>query len=69
MLALSRRIGEELVFEKDGQVIGTIHVSNISDGGGKVSLAFDFPREIGIHRRERFDQLFHPSAKGQTHGA
>ena len=69
MLALSRRIGEELVFEKDGQVIGTSRVSNISDGGGKVRLAFDFPREISIHRRERFYELFHPSSKGQTHGA
>ena len=54
MLALTRRIGEEVVIGDPAQPLGVIRVVEIH--GDKVRLAFDFPRETPINRRELADQ-------------
>ena len=54
MLALTRRVGEEVVLGDPKHPLGVIRVVEIH--GDKVRLAFDFPRETQINRRELADQ-------------
>ena len=54
MLALTRRVGEEIVIGDPSQPLGIIRVVDIH--GDKVRLAFDFPKETEINRRELADQ-------------
>ena len=54
MLALTRRIGEEIVIGDPKQPLGVIRVVDIQ--GDKVRLSFDFPRETSINRRELAEQ-------------
>ena len=54
MLALTRRIGEEVVIGDPNQPLGVIRVVEIH--GDKVRLSFDFPRETPINRRELAEQ-------------
>ena len=54
MLALTRRIGEEIVIGDPNQPLGVIRIVDIQ--GDKVRLSFDFPREISINRRELAEQ-------------
>lgn len=54
MLALTRRVGEEVVIGDPKQPLGVIRVVDIQ--GDKVRLAFDFPRDTQINRRELADQ-------------
>lgn len=55
MLVISRREGEEVVIGEPGNPIGRVRISRIK--GDRVRLAFDFPREIEVHRREVADQI------------
>ncbi len=55
MLVISRREGEEVVIGEPGSPIGMVRIAMIK--GDRVRLAFDFPREIAIHRREIADQI------------
>jgi len=54
MLALTRRVGEEIVIGDPSNPLGVIRVVDIH--GDKVRLAFDFPRDTEINRRELADQ-------------
>lgn len=54
MLALTRRVGEEVVIGDPAQPLGRIRVVEIQ--GDKVRLAFDFPRECQINRKELADK-------------
>jgi len=54
MLALTRRVGEEVVIGDPDSPLGMIRVVEIH--GDKVRLAFDFPRETQINRRELAEQ-------------
>lgn len=54
MLALTRRVGEEVVIGDPKKPDGIIRVVDIH--GDKVRLAFDFPRSTAINRRELADQ-------------
>ncbi|MEM7682506.1 MAG: carbon storage regulator [Planctomycetota bacterium] len=54
MLALTRRIGEEVVIGDPRQPLGLIRVVDIH--GDKVRLAFDFPREMQVNRKELAEQ-------------
>ncbi len=54
MLALTRRIGEEVVIGDPKAPIGVIRVVEIH--GDKVRLSFDFPRDVMINRRELAEQ-------------
>lgn len=62
MLALTRRVGEEVVIGDPAKPLGTIRIVDIH--GDKVKLSFDFPRETPINRRELADQ----KAKQQLEG-
>ncbi len=53
MLALTRRVGEEIVIGDPCNPLGVIRVVDLH--GDKVRLAFDFPRETEINRRELAD--------------
>ena len=59
MLALTRRVGEEIVIGDPKSPLGLIRVVDIH--GDKVRLAFDFPRDCQINRKELADE----KAKGQ----
>ena len=63
MLALTRRIGEEIVIGDPNQPLGVIRIVDIQ--GDKVRLSFDFPREISINRLELAAQKAkqHPTAQ------
>jgi carbon storage regulator CsrA len=50
MLALTRKIGEEVVIGDPRKPLGTIRVVEIH--GDKVKLSFDFPRDTPINRSE-----------------
>jgi len=50
MLVITRREGQEVVIGDPANPIGTIRVADIR--GDRVRLAFAFPREIDVHRRE-----------------
>lgn len=54
MLALTRRIGEEVVIGDPGEPLGMIRVVEIH--GDKVRLSFDFPKEVKINRKELAEQ-------------
>ncbi len=54
MLALTRRIGEEVVIGDPANPLGVIRVVEIQ--GDKVCLAFDFPRSMQVNRKELADR-------------
>ncbi|MEM1353957.1 MAG: carbon storage regulator [Planctomycetota bacterium] len=54
MLALTRRVGEEVVIGDPDSPLGMIRVVEIH--GDKVRLAFDFPKTIDVNRKELADQ-------------
>lgn len=54
MLALTRRVGEEVVIGDPGDPLGMIRVVEIH--GDKVRLSFDFPKEVKINRKELAEQ-------------
>ncbi|MCE9591541.1 MAG: carbon storage regulator [Planctomycetes bacterium] len=54
MLALTRRVGEEIVIGDPKKPLGVIRVVDIH--GDKVRLSFDFPRDTAINRKELADQ-------------
>ena len=54
MLALTRRVGEEVVIGDPQSPLGILRVVEIH--GDKVRLSFDFPREVKINRRELAEQ-------------
>lgn len=61
MLALTRRIGEEIVIGDPSSPLGLIRVVDIN--GDKVKLAFDFPRETQVNRKEIAEQKAADAAK------
>lgn len=54
MLALTRRVGEEVVIGDPAKPLGIVRVVDIH--GDKVRLAFDFPRDMQINRLELAEQ-------------
>lgn len=55
MLVITRREGEEVVIGDPANPSGIIRVASIK--GDRVRLAFAFPREVDVHRREVADQI------------
>jgi len=55
MLVITRREGEEVVIGDPKNPIGVVRIASVK--GERVRVAFDFPREIEIHRREIADQI------------
>ena len=55
MLVITRREGEEVVIGDPSNPLGVVRIASIK--GDRVRLAFAFPREIEVHRREVADQI------------
>lgn len=55
MLVITRREGEEVVIGDPANPLGVVRVVGMK--GDRVRLAFDFPREVDVHRREIADQI------------
>lgn len=55
MLVITRREGEEIVIGDPRNPLGVVRIASIK--GERVRVAFDFPREVEIHRREIADQI------------
>jgi carbon storage regulator CsrA len=55
MLVITRREGEEVVIGDPKNPIGVVRVASVK--GERVRIAFDFPREVEINRREIADQI------------
>jgi len=62
MLALTRRVGEEVVIGDPCKPLGLIRVVEIH--GDKVRLSFDFPREVKINRKELAEQKARQASQG-----
>ncbi len=55
MLVITRREGEEVVIGDPKNPIGVVRIASVK--GERVRVAFDFPRDVDIHRREVADQI------------
>ena len=55
MLVITRREGEEVVIGDPKNPIGVVRIASVK--GERVRVAFDFPRDIEIHRREIADRI------------
>ncbi len=55
MLVITRREGEEVVIGDPRNPIGVVRITNIR--GDRVRVAFEFPREVEVHRREVAEQI------------
>lgn len=55
MLVITRREGEEVIIGDPSNPIGTVRIATIK--GDRVRLAFSFPREIDVHRREVAEEI------------
>jgi carbon storage regulator len=55
MLVITRREGEEVVIGDPSNPMGFIRIATIK--GDRVRIAFDFPRDIDVHRREVANQI------------
>ena len=51
MLVLARQVGQEIIDE------GGIRIKVLQIQGGQVRLGIEAPREIGVYRREIYDQI------------
>lgn len=55
MLVITRRENEEVVIGDPSNPIGIVRIASIK--GDRVRIAFDFPRNIDVHRREVANQI------------
>jgi len=55
MLVITRREGEEVVIGDPANPQGVVRIASIK--GDRVRIAFDFPREVEVHRREVAEQI------------
>lgn len=55
MLVITRREGEEVVIGDPKNPIGVVRIASVK--GDRVRIAFDFPRDVDINRREIADQI------------
>ncbi|MBX9736430.1 MAG: carbon storage regulator [Phycisphaerales bacterium] len=55
MLVFTRREGEEIVIGDPKNPLGVVRVASIR--GDRVRIAFDFPRDVQVNRREVANQI------------
>jgi carbon storage regulator len=55
MLVITRREGEEVVIGDPKKPLGVVRIASVK--GERVRIAFDFPRDVEINRREVADQI------------
>lgn len=61
MLVITRREGEEVVIGDPKNPIGVVRIASVK--GERVRIAFEFPRDVEIHRREIADQILAQGAE------
>ncbi len=61
MLVITRREGEEVVIGDPRNPHGIVRIAGIK--GDRVRIAFEFPRDVQVHRREVAEQI---KAEGET---
>ena len=61
MLVITRREGEEVVIGDPAAPLGIVRIATIK--GDRVRIAFEFPREVSVHRREVADQILQDQDK------
>jgi len=66
MLVITRREGEEVVIGDPKNPIGVVRIASVK--GERVRVAFDFPRDVEIHRREIADQIVIEAEEGYETG-
>jgi carbon storage regulator len=64
MLVITRKEGEEVVIGDPRNPIGVVRIASIK--GDRVRVAFDFPRNIDVHRREVAEQIVEDAQAPQT---
>lgn len=67
MLVITRREGEEVVIGDPAKPLGIVRIASIR--GDRVRIAFDFPREVQVHRREVADQIKEEGREGDATAA
>ena len=60
MLVVSRKEGEEVVIGDPANPLGVVRVASVK--GERVRLAFDFPRQVPVFRRELADEIVNGTA-------
>lgn len=55
MLVITRREGEEVVIGDPASPLGIVRIASIK--GDRVRVAFEFPRQVDVHRREVAEQI------------
>ena len=55
MLVITRREGEEVVIGNPAAPLGVVRIATIK--GDRVRIAFEFPREVAVHRREVAERI------------
>ena len=66
MLVITRREGEEVVIGDPAAPLGVVRIATIK--GDRVRLAFEFPREVDVHRREVAEQIVATEGKNPVLG-
>lgn len=66
MLVITRREGEEVVIGDPSAPLGIVRIATIK--GDRVRIAFEFPREVSVHRREVADQILQDQDKKNVIG-
>lgn len=64
MLVITRREGEEVVIGDPKNPLGVVRIASVK--GDRVRIAFDFPRDVDIHRREIADQILAQGTDGSV---
>lgn len=64
MLVITRREGEEVVIGDPKNPLGVVRIASVK--GDRVRIAFDFPRDVDIHRREIADQIIAQGVAGSV---
>jgi len=55
MLVFTRKEGEEVVIGDPANPIGVVRITSINND--RVRVAFDFPRDVPVNRREIAEQI------------
>lgn len=55
MLVITRKEGEEVVIGNPASPLGIVRIASIK--GDRVRIAFEFPREVQVHRKEVAEQI------------
>lgn len=55
MLVITRREGEEVLIGDPANPLGIVRIAAIK--GDRIRIAFQFPREVEVHRREVAEQI------------